>query len=77
MVTKPMTKTEVRRWMARIRDDLAWAECALRDNDGAELLAAMMDVGGAAGQVESAMYENEWDGDQYRARGIRGMTEGT
>lgn len=73
MTTKPMTKTEVRKWLKRIRDDLAWAEEALCDNDPAELLAAVMDAGGAAAQVAAVLEANEWTGDGYVPQGVRGM----
>ena len=72
MVAKPMTKTEVRRWLKRIREDLAWAQEALRENKAEELRQAMLDASGAAGQVEAVLEANEWDGEGYVPQGVRG-----
>lgn len=49
-----MTKTEVRSWIKRIREDLRDAERALLDNDESALHEAMQDAGAASCEVEYA-----------------------
>ena len=58
-----MTKTEVRDWVKRVREDLRDAEAALAANDIEDLYLAMQDASAAAAEVESACVDG----------GVRGM----
>jgi protein subunit release factor A len=70
MSEKSMTKTEVRRYLKRIREGAAWAEEALKANDPEDLKAAVLEIGGSAGEIESALSDGY---DHTSAAGIRGM----
>lgn len=63
-----MTKTEARAWLKRSREGLRWAEEALRSGDLVDLREALIEVTGAASQVQDAA-----EGYADYA-GIRGMT---
>lgn len=49
-----MTKTEVRQWIRRIREDLRAAESALTEGNGDALIEAMQDASCAAAEIETA-----------------------
>lgn len=49
-----MTKTEVRQWIRRIREDLRVAESALAEGNGEMLAIAMQDASCAAAEIETA-----------------------
>lgn len=76
-VQPAMSKTEARKWLARLREDIRDAEQALKDNDAAALVDAMMDASGAAETLRGTIEESQgWDDateDYLPARGIRGM----
>lgn len=73
----PMSKTEARTWLARLREDIRDAEQALKDGDAAALVEAMMDASGAAETLRGTVDEPQgWDEateDYAPPRGIRGM----
>jgi HEPN domain-containing protein len=60
-----MTKTEVREWIRRIREDLRDAEAALRNGDGDALVIAMQDASGAAAEIETAAINGDINGLDY------------
>lgn len=69
MALHQMTKTEARDWLKRLREDVRDAEIALKNNDLANLVEALMDAGGAAEHLRScALGEIGTD-----CAGIRGM----
>jgi hypothetical protein len=69
---KPMTKTEVRAYLKRIREGAAWAERALAEPDTEPLLAAMQEIAGSAAHIQGAL---EQDYFPYVAQGVRGMDQ--
>lgn len=60
-----MTKTEVRQWIRRIREDLRDAERALAEGDGEALAIAMQDASCAAAEIETAAIVGAINGLDY------------
>jgi len=58
-----MTKTEVRAWLKRVREDLRDAEQALVNNDLENLFLCVQDASAASATIESACLDE----------GIRGL----
>jgi hypothetical protein len=67
MEEKPMTKTEAREWLKRVREGVRWAEDALKSGDAQDLVNAVNDISGAACMIETAL------NDDYIGQGIKGM----
>lgn len=63
MADQPMTKTEVRAWLKRVREDMCDAEIALASNDLESLFLCVQDASGAAAHIEGACQD----------QGIRGL----
>jgi hypothetical protein len=57
-----MTKTEARQWIRRIREDLRDAEKALAEGNGDALAEAMLDISGAAAEIEGAAINGDING---------------
>ena len=68
MAEKPMTKAEVRYYLARVRQAVREAEAALKDGSAEDLRVAALEIGGCGGEIESAL-----TADFEEPRGVRGL----
>lgn len=67
-----MTKTEARAYLRRVREGAREAEAALKANDAEALMLAVQEIGGSAGEIESALASvYDVDGEP---EGVAGMT---
>jgi hypothetical protein len=65
---RQMTKAEAVEWVRRARQGLRDAERMLRQGDAQELLNAVREVGGCAGELEGVL-----SSDYGTPRGIKGV----
>lgn len=57
MTEQPMSKREARAWLRRSREGIAWANDTIRRGDLDDLKEAMIEITGAAAQVQQAVEE--------------------
>jgi hypothetical protein len=50
--TAPPTKTELRRWLKRMRSEIQFAEHAIKKGDGRELDLTMDEINGCAAELK-------------------------